>query len=109
MYKRQEYTFFDGSRATPILGFGDNAGEEFDFEGKDNELAFLGELDFGVTYQFRQYTRAKFGFRGIAVTNVATAAGQFEDSLFDVDVISQPQAFGDLIVGGLYFGVDHAF
>ena len=75
----------------------------------DNELAFLGELDFGVTYQFRQQTRARVGFRGIAVTNVADSAGQFEDSLFDVDSIAQPQAFQDLIVGGFYFGVDHAF
>lgn len=107
--QRAEYQFADGSAAVPQLLFGDDAGREFDFSGTDNELAFLGELDFGVTYQFRQRTRARFGFRGIAVTNVADAAGQFEDSLFDVDAVSEPKAFSDFIVGGFYFGVDHAF
>ena len=107
--QRAQFVGDDGSRSTPVLLFGENAGREFDFEGTDNELAFLGELDFGVTYQFRQATRARVGFRGIAVTNVADSAGQLEDSLFDVDLISQPEAFQDLIVGGFYFGVDHAF
>ena len=60
-------------------------------------------------YQFRPRLRARFGFRGIAVTNVADAAGQFEDSLFDVEAVAEPRAFRDFIVGGFYYGVDYAF
>lgn len=101
--------FDDGSTAVPQLLFGDDAGTPFDFTDTDNELAFLGELDFGVIYHFRPQTRARFGYRGIAVTNIADSAGQLEDSLFDIGEVSEPTAFGDLIVGGFYFGVDHAF
>ena len=107
--QRAEFVFDDGSRPVPELLYGDDAGQQFDFQGTDNELAFLGELDFGLIYQFRPQTRARFGFRGIVVTNVATAADQLEDSLVDVDQVTQPRAIGDFIVGGLYFGVDHAF
>ena len=107
--QRSEFVLADGSRLTPVLLFGDNAGQEFDFEGKQNELAFLGELDFGFTYQFRQRTRARVGFRGIVISNVAIAADQFEDSLFDVALVSEPRTDSDLVVGGFYFGVDHAF
>jgi len=107
--QRSQFVLADGSQLTPVLFFGDDAGQEFDFDGKSNELAFLGELDFGVTYQFRQQTRARVGFRGIAISNVAIASGQFEDSLFDASLISEPQASDDFIVGGFYFGVDHAF
>ena len=107
--QRAEVQFDDGSTAVPQILFGDAAGQSFDFTGTDNELAFLGELDFGVIYHFRPQTRAKFGFRGIAVTNIADSAGQLEDSLFNVDEVQEPTAFTDLIVGGFYFGVDHAF
>ena len=107
--QRAEVGFADGSTLVPSVLFGANAGEAFDFSGKDNELAFLGELDLGVVYQFRPRLRARFGFRGIAVTNVADAAGQFEDSLFDVEAVAEPRAFSDFIVGGFYYGVDYAF
>ena len=104
-----QFEFDDGSALTPQVLFGPDAGRDFDFEGKDNELAFLGELDFGVIYHFRPQTRARFGFRGIAIANIADSAGQLEDSLFDIDLVAEPKAIGDLIVGGFYFGVDHAF
>ncbi|QEG21099.1 BBP7 family outer membrane beta-barrel protein [Mariniblastus fucicola] len=107
--QRAEFQFDDGSTTTAQVLYGDDASREFDLSGKDNELAFLGELDFGVVYQFRPRTRARFGYRGIVVTNVADAAGQLEDSLFDIDLVAEPKAFSDFIVGGLYFGVDHAF
>ncbi len=107
--QRAEYRFDDGSTAAPMVLFGADAGREFDFSGNDNELAFLGELDFGVVYQFRPRARARVGYRGIAVTNVADAAGQFEDDLFDIEAVAEPKAFSDYIVGGLYFGVDYAF
>jgi len=107
--QRAQYQFADGSRPTPVVRFGNDAGREFDFTGTDHELAFLGELDFGVIYRFRPQTRVRVGYRGIAVTNIATAAGQLEDSLFDIDRVTEPNVLGDLIVGGLYFGVDHAF
>jgi hypothetical protein len=93
----------------PLTLYGDEAGTAFDVTGTDNELAFLGELDFGIVYQFRARTRARFGYRGIVITNVADAAGQFEDSLFDLDLVAEPNTSSDFLVGGLYFGVDHAF
>lgn len=103
------YQFDDGSSATPQILFGDDAGRNFDFDGKDNELAFLGELDFGFVYQFRPQVRARVGYRGVVITNVADGAGQFEENLFDADAVAEPKAFGDFFVGGLYFGVDYAF
>lgn len=107
--QRAQVQFGDGSTVVPQVLFGSDAGRAFDFEGTDNELAFLGELDFGVIYQFRPRTRARFGYRGIAVTNIADSAGQLEDSLFDVGRVTEPRVTGDLIVGGFYFGIDHAF
>ena len=107
--QRAEFRFSDGSVATPQVLVGADAGTGFDFSGTDNELAFLGELDLGVIYQFSHRARARVGYRGIAVTNVAAAATQLESNLFDVEAVAEPKAWDDLIVGGLYFGVDYGF
>lgn len=107
--QRAQVQLNDGSTAVPQVLFGPDAGRNFDFEGTDNELAFLGEIDLGVIYQFRPRTRLRFGYRGIAITNIADSAGQLEDSLFDVGRVTEPRVLGDLIVGGFYYGIDHAF
>ena len=101
-----EYTSrADGSISTPQILSGPNAGNRFDVRGSDDDVAFLGEVDFGVVYQLSSRFRTRLGYRAIGATEIARASEQITDDFSRVGNLNND---GDLILQGAYFGIEFA-
>ena len=104
--QRAEYTSrADGSISNPQILAGPNAGSAFDVSGSDDDVAFLGEVDFGVVYQLSPRCRTRLGYRAVGATEIARASDQIND---DFSQIGDPDTDGDLILQGAYFGIELA-
>jgi hypothetical protein len=103
------YNFADGSTATPTALFGPNAGQAFNLNGEQDTLALLGEIDLGIAFQLSSRLRARVGYRGIAVSNIAEAHGQFAENLTDFTQVQTADDSGHLMLGGGYYGLEFAY
>ena len=71
-------------------------------DSKD-DVAFLGELDLGVTYTFRPNARLKLGYRAIAATELGIAERQ---SSVGVSPSQVTDSDGDIYLEGGYIGIE---
>lgn len=89
VYNNRLDSFFNDSGVT----FGDT---------KD-DVAFLGELDLGLTYTFKPNVRARIGYRAIAATELGIAERQSSVGFSPSQVTDSD---GDLYVEGGYIGIE---
>lgn len=101
--------FFDQNGSVPTLVSGTSAGREFDYSDQKNDVAMLGELDLGLTYQVNQRLRARFGYRTFGVAGVALAADQIPYDFTDTDRIQRANSNGSLLLHGGYLGLEACF
>ena len=68
-----------------------------------DDVAFLGELDLGLTYTFKPNVRARLGYRAIAATELGLAERQ---SSFGPSPSQVTDSDGDIYIEGGYIGIE---
>ena len=101
--------FFDQNGSVPVLASGVSAGGDFNFFDEKDDVAILGELDLGVTYQVSQRLRARFGYRTFGVAGVALAGDQIPSNFTNTDRIQRANSNGSLLLHGGYVGLEACF
>jgi hypothetical protein len=104
---RQNLVGSDG--VTSNVNFGASAGRAFDYEDTKNDVAFLGELDFGIIMNLTCRSRIRLGYRALGVSGVALAADQMPFDYSDANELLRANSNGSLILGGGYYGLEFCF
>ncbi len=91
------------------VNFGAAAGRPFSYNDEKNDVAFLGELDFGILYQISCRSRIRVGYRALGVSGVALAADQMPFDYSDEDELSRANSNGSLLLHGGYYGLEFCF
>ena len=90
-------------------GYGQLAGNNYDYTSTKNDVAVLGELDLGMSYQFSSCARIRGGYRVIGVSGVALAPNQIPRDFRDALDIQRIKSNGGLILHGFYVGGEFCF
>ncbi len=101
--------FFDQNGSVPVLDSGISAGREFDYSDQQDQVALLGELDLGLTYNVSQRLRARFGYRTFGVAGIALAADQIPYNFTNTNRIQTANTNGSLLLHGGYVGLEACF
>ena len=104
-----QQNFFDANGVGATLTDGPSAGRDYDYSDSKNDVAILGELDAGVTYQVSQRARARFGYRTFGVAGVALAADQIPVDFRRTDRVQRANSNGSLLLHGGYAGLEFCF
>lgn len=106
---KTQQNFFDANGVGAVLNDGPSSGREFDGRDSKNDVAILGELDAGITYQVTQRARARFGYRTFGVAGVALAADQIPVDFRRTDAVQTANSNGSLLLQGGYAGMEFCF
>ena len=101
--------FFDQNGSFPVLTSGPSAGQEFNFGDSKDDVAFLGEIDLGLTYQVSQRLRARFGYRAFGIAGVALAGDQIPFDFSNTNRIQSANSNGSFLLHGGYVGLEACF
>ncbi len=71
-----------------------------------DDVAILGEIDLGLTYQIRERWRAFFGYRAVAISGVGLSTNQFPTDFSNLTEAGVIQSNGSLILHGGYAGIE---
>ena len=99
----------DGNQAFAEFSTGPFAGTDYAADSSKDDLAMLGELNLGLTYQLSCNWRIAAGYRALGVSGVALAPDQIPNNFSDRDDVCRIKSNGSLILHGSYFGVEHSF
>ena len=80
-----------------------NADTAFEFTDEKSDVAFLGQIDTGLNWHFRQNVYGYLGYRIVGVSNVALGESQFAPSIGDLKQGSS------LILHGAFLGAGWLF
>ena len=94
---------------TAAINTGPSAGRTFDYNDTKNDVAFLGELDFGLLMNLSCRSRLRLGYRVLGVSGVALAADQIPHDFSDADELQRAKSNGSLMLGGGYYGLKLCF
>ncbi|HIA18879.1 MAG TPA: hypothetical protein EYN03_08980 [Planctomycetes bacterium] len=91
--------------------FVDDSGNPFDgnsyrLNTDKDDVAILGEIDLGVTYQIRERWRAFFGYRAVAIAGVGLSTNQFPTDFSNLTEAGVIHSNGSLILHGGYTGIE---
>ena len=104
---RQYFSTLDASGNTiEIANMSRGTGGAFDLSDEKDNIAFLGEFNFGLTYQVRQNSRARIGYRALGVSRLALADRQIPSSFYRPESATFADTDGDMILQGGYFGLE---
>lgn len=104
-----QQNFFDANGVGADLTDGPSAGRTYDYSDSKNDVAILGELDAGITYQVSQRARARIGYRTFGVAGVALAADQIPVDFRRTDRVQRANSNGSLLLHGGYAGMEFCF
>ena len=82
---------------------------DYSFGARKDEVATLGEFDFGFNYQVSQSVRANIGYRVIGITGLGLAADQIPANFNDTQEIQRVKSNGSLLLHGFHFGFEKCF
>lgn len=102
-------SFIGGANGAAVVGAGPNAGREFDISAGKTDLAFIGELDLGVSYRWGHNWRARAGYRVIALSQVAQAMDQIPVYFQDIDGVAATHSESSMYLHGGYAGIEFNF
>ncbi len=103
--------------ATPTMGiFGNHAESDshyyrgdgvngFDISGAKDTVSFIGQLDLGLKYDMGCHWSAVAGYRVMVATGVALADNQIPHFLAAADEFADVKVNGELVLHGVYAGV----
>ena len=104
-----QQNFFDANGVGAQIADGPATGQDYDFSDEKDDVAILGELDAGVTYQVSQRARARFGYRTFGVAGVALAADQIPVDFRRTERVQRANSNGSLLLHGGYAGMEFCF
>ena len=99
----------DDMGAYGVINTGPYAATDYNFSSSKEDVSFIGELDFGMSYQFSQCARINFGYRAIAITGLALVPNQIPYNWTDQMEINRINSNGSLILHGAYAGLEYCF
>ena len=102
-------SFFNQDQQLARLTSGNFAGQDFAFGDQQDQVAFLSELNVGLTYQLSHSLRARFGYRALGVAGVALAADQIPTNFSDPSRIQTARTNGSLLLHGGFLGLEACF
>ena len=71
-----------------------------------NDVAMLGEMDLGATFQIRERWRGFLGYRAAALTGVGLSTNQFPTDFSNLTEAAEIRSNGSLILHGGYAGIE---
>ena len=77
-----------------------------DIHNHRDDIAFLGELRAGCSYDINCHWRAVAAYRAVAMTGVATAVGQIPDNFTNADEVGHINTDNSLVIHGIQTGVE---
>ena len=93
-----------------VWGSGDtvfvNSGENVDVRSHKNDVAFLGELRVGGSYDFSCHWRGVLAYRAIGLSGIATSVGQIPSNFSNRAEIAQIDSDSSMIIHGVQTGVE---
>ena len=95
-----------GGNGAAVIATGPFAGQDFDTDSKKNDVAFLGELDAGLSYQIGSHWRITGGYRVAAFSGIALAPSQIPLDFTDLASAAYVDDHDSLILHGTYAGVE---
>jgi hypothetical protein len=98
-----------GSNGYATINNGGWNGEDFYVHGSETDLAMLAQLDVGARWQLTNCLSLRFGYRAVGVSGVALIADQLPTDFSNVDVISDINTNGSLLLHGGYAGLEFCF
>ena len=102
-------TIIGSDNVSAIVNTGASAGRVFDYSDSKNDVAFLGELDFGILMNLTCRSRLRLGYRAVGVGGVALAADQIPHDFSDADELLRANSNGNLLLSGGYYGLEFCF
>jgi hypothetical protein len=82
---------------------------EFNVDSNDAEVAFLGELDLGLTMYFTRRLTGSLGYRVVAVNNVAVATDQIPRHFAGIQDVEDIDSNSGLVLHGAYAGIGYSW
>ena len=97
----------DGLRATPdptsgVVG-------SYPVEATGGCVSFLGEIDAGIDWRFRDRWSARIGYRVVAISGIGLADHQIPTYVNDIPELGHISRNGDLVLHGGYLGVTYNY
>ncbi|MFP6576963.1 MAG: hypothetical protein VB912_17515, partial [Pirellulaceae bacterium] len=91
--------------------FVDDLGNPFDgnayrLNTDKDDVAILGEIDLGATYQIRERWRAFFGYRAVGIAGVGLSTNQFPTDFSNLTEAGVIHSNGSLILHGGYAEIE---
>ena len=81
-------------------------GSNFNVRSNKDNIAFLGELRVGCAYDISCHWRAIAAYRALALTGIATSAGQIPDNFSSRAEVAQINSDNSLVIHGIQTGVE---
>jgi hypothetical protein len=98
-----------GTGGDAYIANGTHAGEAYRFNTSTNVLAGLGQIDFGMRYQWGCHWSFVGGYRIVGITGVATAPSQIPGNFADSFYIQRVCAGDSVILHGAFAGGQFAW
>jgi hypothetical protein len=102
-------SYIGGANGAAIVGSGPNAGRAYDINNGKTDIAFIGEIDLGVSYRWGHNWRARAGYRVIALSQVAQAMDQIPVYFQDIDGVTMTDSESSMYLHGGYAGIEFNF
>ncbi|HUG69116.1 MAG TPA: BBP7 family outer membrane beta-barrel protein [Pirellulaceae bacterium] len=96
-----------GNWGVATINNGPFNGREFWVENSKNDVAFLGEINLGLRYNFSCRWTGTIGYRALAVTGVAMPADQIYPDLRGINDVEVIDSTRGLILHGGYAGIGY--
>jgi hypothetical protein len=82
------------------------SGEDFNVESDKDDIAFLGELRVGGSYDFSCHWRGVLAYRAVAMTGVATSTDQIPSDFTNAEWVSIIDSDNSMVVHGVQTGIE---
>jgi hypothetical protein len=98
-----------GAAGAATVNNGPNNGRVWDITAEKQDVAFLGEVQAGLTYQIGARWKAIGQYRVLGVSGVALPTNQIYPDLRGVQDVERLNTNGSLLLHGVFVGAERAF
>jgi Putative beta barrel porin-7 (BBP7) len=96
-----------GNLGIATINNGTFNGQAFFVDNSKQDIAFLGELNLGLSYALTHRWTTTIGYRALAITGVAMPADQIYSDLRGINDVADIDSSRALILHGGYFGAEY--